>query len=142
MASFIPLMNSFNQTEAAFFPYRLCSLGAFPSISLFKTVNEWFVSGWVYCIYDVTNKRVGYKCATKQRTTLGVIDAYVCLYGTHFPLAKTNVNENKSSWIRRNIYKSKFAINLIRLERRDKDIYMTAVDRYINCIAEKVYCLH
>ena len=30
----LPLMNSFNKTEAAIFPCRLCFLGAFPFISL------------------------------------------------------------------------------------------------------------
>ena len=36
-ASFLPLMNSFNKTEAAIFPCRLCFLRAFPFISLMVT---------------------------------------------------------------------------------------------------------
>jgi len=35
VASFIPLMNSFNKTEVTNFPCRLCFLRAFPFISLY-----------------------------------------------------------------------------------------------------------
>ena len=38
---FLPLMNSFNKTEAAVYSCRLCFLRAFPFISLRRVINKY-----------------------------------------------------------------------------------------------------
>jgi len=47
VASSLPLMNSFNKTEAAFYSCRLCFLGAFPFLSFVKIAHE---------VHNVQNK--------------------------------------------------------------------------------------
>jgi len=53
----LPLMDSFNKTEAAVFPFRLCFLWAFPFISLIQQQNA-LARFKVFAGYTLQVKRI------------------------------------------------------------------------------------